>query len=61
MRLLRAFSIASFAILMAAGRVSAAPCQQSAETKAHTSLATPDVAVGPQYNSTHVPIAPADF
>jgi hypothetical protein len=61
MRLPRAFSIVSFTILLAAGGVSAALCQQSAETTAHAIAATPDVAVGPQYDTTHVYIAPEDF
>ena len=61
MRLPRAFSIFSFTILLVAGGVSAARCQQSAETAAHAMSATPDVAVGPQYDTTHVYIAPEDF
>jgi hypothetical protein len=61
MRLPRAFSIVSFTILLATGGVSAALCQQSAETTAHPRSATPDVAVGPQYDTTHVYIAPEDF
>src|SRR5258705_8550911 len=61
MRLPRAFSIISFTILLVAGGVSAALCQQSAETSVHAMSATPDVAVGPQYDSTHVYIAPGDF
>jgi hypothetical protein len=61
MRLPRAFSIVGFTILLVAGDVSAALCQQSAETTAHAISATPDVAVGPQYDTTHVYIAPEDF
>jgi hypothetical protein len=61
MRLPRAFSIVSFTILLVAGGLSAALCQQSAETTAHAMSATPDVAVGPQYDTTHVYIAPEDF
>jgi len=61
MRLPRAFSIISFTILLVAGGVSAGLCQQSAETTAHTSSATPGLAVGPQYDTTHVYIAPEDF
>jgi hypothetical protein len=61
MRLPRAFSIISFTILLAAGSVSAALCQQSAETTAQPIAATPAVAVGPQYDTTHVYIAPDDF
>jgi hypothetical protein len=60
MRLPRAFSIVSFTILLVAGGVSAALCQ-SGETTAHAMSATPDVAVGPQYDTTHVYIAPEGF
>jgi hypothetical protein len=56
----RAISIVSFTILLVAGGVSAAICQ-SAETTTHAMSATPDVAVGPQYDTTHVYIAPEDF
>jgi hypothetical protein len=61
MRLPRAFSIVSFTILLVAGGGSAALCQQSAETTAHAVSAVPDVAVGPQYDTTHVYISPEDF
>jgi hypothetical protein len=61
MRLPRAFSIVSFTILLVTGGLSAALCQQGAETTAHAMAATPDVAVGPQYDTTHVYIAPEDF
>jgi hypothetical protein len=61
MRLPRAFSLLSFTILLVAGGVSAALCQQSAEATAHAMSATPDVAVGPQYDTTHVYITPEDF
>ena len=60
MRWLRAFSTISFTILLVAGGVSAL-CQQSAETAAHIISSTPDVAVGSQYDSIHVYIAPQDF
>ena len=60
MRLPRAFSIISSTILLVAGGVSAALGQQSAKTAPETS-STPDVAVGPQYDSTHVYVAPEDF
>jgi hypothetical protein len=61
MRLQRAFSRISFTILLVAGGVSTALCQQSAETTAHAMSSTPDVAVGPQYDTTHVYIAPQDY
>src|SRR6201990_751809 len=57
MRLPRAFSIISFTILWVAGSVSL--CPRSAATPATS--ATPAVAVGPQYDTTHVYIAPDDF
>ncbi len=61
MRLPRAFSIVSFTILWVAGGVSTALCQQSAETTAHVVSSSPAVAVGPQYGTTHVYIAPQDY
>jgi hypothetical protein len=61
MRLPRAFSIISFTILWVAGSVSAALGQQSAETRAHAVTGTPDVAVEPQYDTTHVYITPQEF
>src|SRR6267142_224963 len=61
MRLRQAFSIISFTILLVAGGVSAALCQHTAEKTAHAMTATPDVAVGPQYDSTHVYVPPRDF
>ncbi len=57
MQLPRAFSIISLTILLVAGGVSAALCQQSAAATAHAMSATPDVAVGPQYDTTHVYVA----
>jgi hypothetical protein len=61
MRLARSFSIVGVTILLLAGGLSTVLCQQSAETTAHAMSATPDVAVGPQYDTTHVYIAPEDF
>jgi hypothetical protein len=61
MRLPSTFSMISFAIVFVAGGISAALFQQGAETTAHTISATPDVAVGAQYDTTHVYIAPEDF
>jgi hypothetical protein len=61
MRLPRAFSIISFTILLVSGGVSTALCQQKAETTAHAISSTPELGVGPQYDTTHVYIAPEDF
>lgn len=55
MRLTRAFSAAAFTILLMVGTVRVSVCQQTTPT------ATPNVAVGPQYDTTHVYVAPEDF
>ena len=60
MRLPRAFSIIRFTILLVVGGVSAALCQQSPETTERAISSTPDVAVGSQYDTTHVYIAPQE-
>src|SRR6476646_11608413 len=54
MRLSRTFSVAAFTILLIAGTVRVSVGQQTAPT------ATPNVAVGPQYDTTHVYVAPED-
>jgi hypothetical protein len=61
MRSPQVFSMVSFAMVFVAGGVSAALFQQTAQTTAHAMLPTPNVAVGPQYDTTHVYIAPEDF
>jgi hypothetical protein len=60
MRLSRTFSIISFTILLVVGGVSAL-CQESSQTTVHTIPSTPDVAVGSQYDTTHVYVAPENF
>jgi len=55
MRLTRAFSVAAFTILLMVGTVRVSVCQQTTPT------ATPTVAVGPQYDTTHVYVAPEEF
>jgi hypothetical protein len=52
MRLLRALSATAFTILLIVGTVRVTVGQQNA---------TPNVAVGPQYDTTHVYVAPDDF
>jgi len=52
MRVLRGLPAAVLAILLIVGSVGVAVGQQTA---------TPNVAVGPQYDSTHVYVTPADF
>ena len=52
MRLIRALSATAFTILLIVGTVPVAVGQETA---------TPNVAVGPQYNTTHVYVTPMDF
>jgi hypothetical protein len=62
MRLPRAFSAAAFMVFLtfAAARVSV--CQQTtAAITTHDVSADPNVAVGPQYDTAHVYVAPKDF
>jgi hypothetical protein len=47
--------------LLIAGAVPVAVCQQSAERTARVMPAPSNVAVGPQYDTTHVYVAPEDF
>lgn len=54
MRLTRKFSVAALTILLIVGTVRVSVGQQTAPT------ATPNVAVGPQYDSTHVYVAQED-
>jgi len=61
MRLPRAFSIISLPILLAIGGVSAVLGQENAETTERAISSTRDVAVGSQYDTTHVYIAPVDL
>ncbi len=55
MRLTRRFSVAALTILLIVGTVRVSVCQQTAST------ATPNVAVGPQYDTTHVYVAQEDL
>jgi len=61
MRLRGGFSGACFLILLMAGAVPVAVCQQTAERTARAMPGTSNVAIGPQYDSTHVYVAPEDF
>ena len=60
MRMPWALSVALIAGLLIFGDVSTS-VQQAAWVSADDASATPDVAVGPQYDSTHVYVAPGDF
>ena len=59
MRIARAYWLAVLSVvLMFGSRVSV--CQQAAPAK-HAVATSPDVAVGPQFDTTHVYVAPEDF
>src|SRR5271167_1547857 len=61
MRITRALAVTAVAAVLTAGsaRLSLLPSATSAV--AHAATTTPDLAVGPQYDTTHVYVAPEDF
>src|SRR5260370_1454261 len=59
MRSTRAFSLAVFSVVLMFGSARVSVCQQAPAKQAIA--ATPNVAVGPQYDTTHVYVAPEDF
>ena len=61
MRLPRAFSAAAFMVFLTFATVRISISQQTAATTTHDVSVTPNVAVGPQYDTTHVYVAPEDF
>jgi hypothetical protein len=61
MRLPRAFSAAALMVVLTFATVCVSLCQKTVPTAAHDVSATPNVAVGPQYDTTHVYVAPEDF
>jgi predicted enzyme related to lactoylglutathione lyase len=61
MRLTKAFSMVALTILLASGGARVGVCQQLTRRTTIEVTATPDVAVGPQYDTTHVYVAPQDF
>jgi hypothetical protein len=56
----RALPLAVVSVGLMLGSAHVSVCQQSAPEK-HAVRVTPDVAVGPQYGSTHVYVTPEDF
>jgi hypothetical protein len=61
MRLIRAFSAGAVTVLLMVGSGPVSICQQVAPRIAHGITVMPNVAVGPQYDTTHVYVAPKDF
>jgi len=61
MRLPRAFSAAAFMVFLTFATARISICQQTAAITTHDPSVTPNVAVEPQYDTTHVYVAPKDF
>jgi hypothetical protein len=61
MRLTKAFSMVALTILLTSGGARVAVCQQITRRATHDATATPNVAVGPQYDTTHVYVPVTDF
>jgi predicted enzyme related to lactoylglutathione lyase len=61
MRITRAFGVIATAIFLSTGIARLFPLQSTALAAANAATPTPNVAVGPQYDSTHVYVAPEDF
>jgi hypothetical protein len=61
MRLPRVFSAAAFMVFLTFATVRISVCQQTAAITTHDVSVTSNVAVGPQYDTTHVYVAPEDF
>jgi hypothetical protein len=56
----RAFPLAITSLVLMFGSARVSVCQQAVPER-HAVAATPDVTVGPQYDSTHVYVTPEDF
>jgi predicted enzyme related to lactoylglutathione lyase len=61
MRITKAFGAIAIAIFLSTGIARSFPMRSTALTAADAATATPNVTVGPQYDTTHVYVAPADF
>jgi predicted enzyme related to lactoylglutathione lyase len=61
MRITRSFGVIAIAIFLSTGIARLFPLQRPALAVANAATITPDVTVGPQYDTTHVYVAPEDF
>jgi hypothetical protein len=61
MRITRPFGVIAVAIFLSTGIACLFPMRSSALVVADAATVTPNVAVGPQYDTTHVYVAPEDF
>src|SRR6201987_5803617 len=61
MRITRSFGVIAVAVFLSTGIARLFPMRSSASIVADAATVTPNVAVGPQYDTTHVYVAPEDF
>src|SRR5262249_11290123 len=61
MRFTRGFSLIALTVLFIVGSARLSICQQTTPTAVHDTTAAPKLAVGPQYDTTHVYVSPGDF
>jgi hypothetical protein len=61
MRITRSFGVIAIAIFLSTGIARPFPMRSTALAVADTATATPNVTVEPQYDTTHVYVAPEDF
>src|ERR1700757_3580833 len=61
MRITKSFGVIAVAIFLSTGITRLFPMRSSALAVADAATVTPNVAVGPQYDTTHVYVAPEDF
>jgi predicted enzyme related to lactoylglutathione lyase len=61
MRIPPSLGVTAIAVLLGAAGAGQFPLSTSAQVIAHTATATSSVAVAPQYDTTHVYVAPEDF
>jgi predicted enzyme related to lactoylglutathione lyase len=61
MRVIKCFGVIAIAIFLSPGIARLFPMQNSAPAVADAATVTSDMTVGPQYDTTHVYVAPEDF
>ena len=61
MRITRALAVTAVAVVLTVGSARLSLLPGTTPTVAHATTTTPDLAVGPQYDTTHVYVAPEDF
>ena len=61
MRITKSFGVIAIAIFLSTGIARLFPMQSTALAVADAATVTPNVTVGPQYDTAHVYVAPEDF